>query len=119
MSQLPPSSLALLSEDLYREDVHAISELLQNADDNSYAAGVEPKWTLHCAAGGRAALAGSRRPGRGGPRRAAAERALSSRSQPTRLPVDALPGTAGAEPADPRAAGPWHPGGRAAARAFS
>ena len=42
--------------------------------------------------------------------RAAAERALSSRSQPTRLPVDALPGTAGAEPADPPgAAGPWHP----------
>ena len=44
-------SLALLSEDLYREDVHAVSELLQNADDNEYAPGVEPSWTLHCAGG--------------------------------------------------------------------
>lgn len=39
-------SLQLLAEDLYRDDVHCISELLQNADDNSYADGVEPTWRL-------------------------------------------------------------------------
>ena len=43
-------SLTLLAEDLYRDDVHCISELLQNADDNEYAPGVEPTWALHVAA---------------------------------------------------------------------
>ena len=44
-------SLALLSEDLYRDDVHAVSELLQNADDNAYAPGADPAWALHCSSG--------------------------------------------------------------------
>ena len=48
-------SLALLSEDLYSDDVHAVSELLQNADDNAYAVGVEPAWSLHCSGNGAAA----------------------------------------------------------------
>ena len=45
-------SLALLSEDLYRDDVHAVSELLQNADDNAYAPGTDPAWALHCSSTG-------------------------------------------------------------------
>ena len=39
-----------IQQDLYRDDVHCVSELLQNADDNEYAPGVEPTWALHVAA---------------------------------------------------------------------
>ena len=42
-------SLALLAEDIYRDETHAISELVQNADDNAYADGVLPTWSLHSA----------------------------------------------------------------------
>ena len=48
-------SLRLLAEDLYRDDVHCISELLQNSDDNTFAEHVEPTWTLHYAADGAGA----------------------------------------------------------------
>ena len=42
-------SLRAPAEDLYRDDVHCISELLQNSDDNMYADDVEPTWVLHYA----------------------------------------------------------------------
>jgi hypothetical protein len=37
------SALSLLSEDLYSDDTHFVSELIQNADDNEYANGVVPR----------------------------------------------------------------------------
>lgn len=37
------SALSLLSEDLYSDDTHFVSELIQNADDNDYANGVVPR----------------------------------------------------------------------------
>jgi hypothetical protein len=36
-------ALKLLSTDLYAKDIHFVLELLQNAEDNSYASGVEPE----------------------------------------------------------------------------
>ena len=42
------SALSLLSEDLYSDDTHFVSELIQNADDNEYANGVaKPAITNH------------------------------------------------------------------------
>lgn len=40
------SALKLLSEELYSKQTHFVLELIQNADDNDYAAGVVPKLTL-------------------------------------------------------------------------
>jgi hypothetical protein len=39
-------ALTQLSEDLYSKQTHFVLELLQNADDNSYAPGVEPSLTF-------------------------------------------------------------------------
>ncbi|BBN00946.1 hypothetical protein MPTK1_2g03300 [Marchantia polymorpha subsp. ruderalis] len=36
-------AIKCLSAELYQKDIHFISELIQNAEDNSYAAGVEPQ----------------------------------------------------------------------------
>lgn len=40
------SALRLLSEDLYSKQTHFVLELIQNADDNNYAAGVIPQLTF-------------------------------------------------------------------------
>lgn len=44
------NALRLLSEDLYSKKSHFVLELVQNADDNSYAKGVTPELTLHVSA---------------------------------------------------------------------
>jgi len=41
------NALKTLSEDLYSKDTHFVLELVQNADDNKYARGVEPEICFH------------------------------------------------------------------------
>ena len=43
-------AVALLSDALYSKDVHFLLELIQNAEDNSYAAGVTPSLSFVLAA---------------------------------------------------------------------
>jgi hypothetical protein len=45
------NALKTLSEDLYSKETHFVLELVQNADDNEYAAGLDPELSFHLTAG--------------------------------------------------------------------